>query len=328
MSFDQENTVNFEQKFFTAVEGSYFRKSNETKEPVFVLNLGGEEVMLPFKGIRREFNIEEESGDAQMLDLVATGLDFVKVLMPGDDLPTELLSGEASWEISNDHRTIAKQRICMQLVSWVSGDENLITDPQQLLQIADDPNVKEKINKAFEEAAKAIGMEASDGEKIVDLIEELAEELAYIESLRDQFRDVLSMQKKIKRLRAVAAKNQSILDTSTSVAKLIAIAVDEFGEEFDMADGQTGEIISVLKNITAQKEFIRGTRNSVYKRLVAWGDLLKGWERETGSLTATAPDLLRETYRFLAPRFMQADDWLLASQVQGNSDDSVAEQKW
>jgi hypothetical protein len=322
-----ETTVNFSIKFFTAVEGSYFRKSNETEEPVFVLNLGGEGMLLPFQGIRREFDIEEKLADDLMLEMVASGLDYVKVLMPGDDLPKELLTGEASWEISDDHRKIAQQRLSMQLVSWVSGDENLITDPQQLLQIADDPSVKEKVSNAFEEAAKAIGLEAGEGDKVIDLIEELAEELAYIETLRDQFRGVISMEEKSKQLRRVGAKHRSILDSAESVAKLVSIAVNEFGEKFDMADGQTGEIIAVLKNITAQKEYIRGTRNSVYRRLVAWDSLLRAWEEESGEYTATIPDLLRETYRFLAPRYMQTDDWLLTAQSQAQEKPAV-EQVW
>jgi hypothetical protein len=155
----------------------------------------------------------------------------------------------------------------------------------------------------------------------------LAEELAYIETLRDQFRSVVSMEKKIKMLRNVAAKHRSILDTTTSVAKLISVAVNEFGEEFDMSDGQTGEIIAVLKNVTAQKEFIRGTRDSVYRRLVAWDTLLRAWEKESGQYTATIPDLLRETYRFLAPRYMQTDDWLLTGKSKGG-EEAKTEQVW
>lgn len=328
MESQQPTAVKFNEKFFTAVEGSYFRKSQETEEPVFVVNLGGEEVVLPFPGIRRELKIEEETADDKMLGLVAEGLDYVKTLMPGDELPKELLTGEASWEVSGEHRKIARQRLSMQLVSWMSGDENLITEPDELLQIADDPNVKEKVNTAFEEAAKAIGLEAGEGGKIIDLIEDLAEELAYIETLRDQFRSVLAMNEKVKRLRHVAAKNRSILDSTMSVAKLLAVAVNEFGEEFDMADGQTGEIIALLKNVPAQKEYIRSVRNSVYRRLVAWDDLLRGWERESGLYTASVPDLLRDTYRFLAPRYMQTDDWLLATQVQNNIDTPAKEQVW
>ena len=103
--------------------------------------------------------------------------------------------------------------------------------------------------------------------------------------------------------------------------------MEEFGEEFDMADGQTGEIISVLKNIGTQRDYIRSVRNYVYRRLVAWDELLRGWEREPGRMAETVPDLLRKTYQFLAPRYMQTDDWLLASQVQGNQED-LKEQVW
>ena len=325
MESSQKTTIEFEQKFFTAVEGSYFRKSAQTSEPVFVMNLGGEEVILPFRGIRREFKIEEETPDDEMLELISNGLDYVKALMPGDELPPELLTGEASWEISDTHRQIAKQRISMQLVSWMSGEENLISDPEQLIQIADDPGVKEKINNAFNQAAEEI--DADDANMVVDLIEELAEELAYIETLREQFRSVLQMQEKIWSVRKGASKVRRILDTVSSVAKLLAVAVDEFGEEFDRADGQTGEIISVLKNIGTQKDYIRSVRNSVYRRLVAWDKLLRGWEREPGRVIETVPDLLRETYQFLAPRYMQTDDWLLASQVQGNQEE-LKEQVW
>jgi hypothetical protein len=281
-------TVQFDQKFFTAVEGSYFRKSAHNEEPVFILNLGGEEVVLPIPGICREFEIEDNTPDYNMLQMIITGLDYVKVLMPGDTFPKELLTGEASWDITDKHRHVARQRVSMQLVSWMAGEENLITDPD------------------------------ANAEMVIDLIEDLAEELAYIETLREQFRNVLSMEAKIKRVRNGASKQRSILDNATSVAKLVSKAVREFRDEFDTIDGQTSEIISVLKNIISQKEYIRGVRDSLYRRLVAWDDLLRGWDRQSGRIAADTPDLLRDTYRFLAPRYMEADSWLLAGQAQQN----------
>jgi len=321
-------TVEFDQKFFTAVEGSYFRKSAHTEEPVFVLNLGGEEVLLPIPGICKEFEIEDDTPDGKMLQMVITGLDYIKVLMPGDDFPKELLTGEASWEISDKHRQIARQRVSMQLVSWMSGEENLISDPEQLIQIADDPAMKQKINTAFEQAAGALDNPNASKEMVIDLIEELAEELAYIETLREQFRNVLKMETKIKRVRANASKQRALLDNATSVAKLISKAVHEFHGEFETADGQTGEIISVLKNIVSQKEYIRGVRDSLYRRMVAWDDLLRGWDRQSGRIGSDTADLLRATYRFLAPRYMEADTWLLASQVQGDTDGEEKGATW
>ena len=330
MQTDQgtNSTVKFGQKFFTAIEGSYFRKSAHTDEAVFILNLGGEEVILPIAGICREFDIEDDTPDHKMLQMVITGLDYIKVLKPGDAFPKELLTGEASWEITDRHRQIARQRVTMQLVSWMSGEENLITDPEQLIQIADDPAIKKKINAAFEQAAEALDNPNASKEMVVDLIEELAEELAYIETLREQFRSVLSMETKIKRVRNGTSKQCSILDNATSVAKLISKAVIEFREEFETADGQTGEIISVLKNIISQKEYIRGVRDSLHRRLVAWDDLLRGWDRQSGRIASDTPDLLRATYRFLAPRYMEADSWLLASQAQGDDDIEAKGTTW
>ena len=84
----------------------------------------------------------------------------------------------------------------------------------------------------------------------------------------------------------------------------------------------------MLKNISAQKEYIRGVRNSVSRRLVAWDDLLREWERESGQYTASVPDLLRETYRFLALRYMQTDDWLLHGQSQNTQNEPQSAQVW
>lgn len=327
-SYSAITSVKFQQKFFTSVEGSYFRKSPLTEEPVFILNLGGEEITLPIRGICREFNIKESSPDFAMLEMVAAGLDYVKILMPGDRFPKELLTGEASWDISAEHRTIARQRVCMQLVSWVSGDENRITDPQELVRIADEPQMKGKINAAFEQAAAALDNPNATKDMVVDLIEELASELACIEKLREQFRNVLAMEAKVKRVRHASAKQRSLLDNATSIAKLTSIATREFEREFALADGQTSEIISTLRNIHAQKEFIRGVRDSLYRRMVAWDDVLRAWGRQSGTISADMPDLMRDTYRFLAPRYMQTDDWLLAAQVKQTVDIEKIGAKW
>ncbi len=325
---DQQTTISFKEKVFTAVDGSYFRRSDETNEPVFILNLGGEEVMLPFKGIRREFNVEEDSPDDKMLDLVANSLEYVKIVMPGDDIPKEILTGEASWEVTDEHLRVARQRISMQLVSWISGEENLITDPEQLMQIAEDPATQAKINSAFDDAAAALGDEDATKETVIERIEDLARELGYIETLREKFRNVLMAETKVKRIRHLAGKQRSLLDSATSVAQLITKAASEFNDEFEHLDGQTGEIIGVLKNIDSQKEYIRSVRDTLYRRLIAWEDLLIAWDEHPEHCSSNTVDLLRETYRFLAPRYMETDDWALLSKAQQPEDAGKSEVVW
>lgn len=324
-----DDVVTFESKVFSRMEGAYFRKSDQTDEPVFVVNLAGEEIILPFPGICREFNIDRKSHDGKMLNMIAHSLDFIKFLMLGDALPKEILTGEASWEVSGQHRMVAYQRLSMQLVSWMSGgDETQVTDPEQLLQIAEDPATKTKITDAFNAAAKSLGYGDGDGEEVIKRIEQLAEEISYIETLREKFRDIIMIEQKLRKLKIVYGREQSVQDLLTPVTRLVIIAKDEFEMKFEEIDGQTGEIISVLKNIDAQRAFIRQSRDSLYKRLMAWDDLLDSWRNEQPMKSKTIEELVRQTYRFLAPRFMRQDEWQLSSHLHDGPKEDSGGQTW
>lgn len=223
-----DETIVFDNKVFSRMEGSYFRKSEQSNEPVFVVSLGGEEVTLPFKGLSREFGIEPTSHDDKMLRMIVESLDFVNFLVLGDNIPKEILTGEASWEVTEEHRRVAYQRLSMQLVAWMSGgEENQVTDPEQLLQIADDPATKQKVSAAFDEAAKSLGYGDGETEKVIEDIEELAEEIAFIETLREKFRDVQMMEDKLKKLKTVFGRERSVQDLITPVARLIVTAREE-----------------------------------------------------------------------------------------------------
>ncbi len=307
----EHSNIVFQHTFFTSIEGAYFRLTEQTEEPVLVLSIGDNNVILPFPGIRREFDIPEDSDDGAMLDMVAEGLHYVNILKPGDPIPKEILTGEASWEVSDRHRQIAYQRLTMQLVTWLTGDEVLLTDPDYLLQIADDPATKAKVKKAFEEAAAQLGEDRGNTDAVVELIEKLAEEFAHIEALRDRYAKVVEIAEKIQKLRKLYGREQSALEIADPVARLITFAVKGFGETFDQVDAQTGEIISVLKNIETQTQYIHDIRNDLFRRLAAWDDMFEKWDSAIVARGENSRELLRLSYRFLAPRYMQVDEWVL-----------------
>lgn len=328
-SSDDGSCVKFERKIFTQMENAYFRKSEQTEEPVYVINLGGEEVTLPFKGICREFDIEVDSQDGEMLNLVAEALDFVKVLRIGDAIPREVLTGEASWEVTDKHREIAYQRLSMQLVTWLTGaDEWAITDPDELLQVAEDPNTKKKVTDAFDAAGEELGFGKKNGEKVVQVTQELAEAVAYIETLRSKFRLMQDMLEKIEKFQELYSRERSVMEIIRPLRRLAITAVENFEGIFMQVDGQTGEIIGVLKNVDSQKKYIGEIRDDLYKRLMAWDETLTAWEKEPLIRSGTAVELMRETYRFLAPRFMKVDDWLLVSKLQENEEESKTAVVW
>jgi len=309
--------VVFDNVFFHKLEDAFFQKSEQSGEVVLTIRFAKNHVSLPFKGIRREFKIADGSPDDLMLEQVTKALKYVKGLRLGDPLPKEILTREASWELSERHLQIAYQRVSIQLVNWMTGGQQVVTDPEELLQLANDPQIKKTVNKAFGEAAEKLGLGRDNKEAVVTHVETLAHELAYIEALRDRFRHVERMEKKIQDLRRLYGRERSVLEVADQVARLGLRAVDDFNAAFLEVDAQTGEILSVLRNLDSQIAYIRDKRDDIHAKLMAWDDILAEWDSVEIKMSPDKPEVLRRAYQFLAPRFMAVKDWILMSKLQG-----------
>ncbi|OSQ47340.1 hypothetical protein [Thalassospira alkalitolerans] len=313
----RERKLELEHKVFKSFEECHFQKSDLSDEALFVLQMAeGSVVSLPLGAICKEFGIDPDSKDGELIELVDKALNYVNVLRPGDDLPLEVLTGEASWHVDEDHRAIAYNRLTMQLVTWMSGNEELITDPDQLMQIAEDPGTKKKINQAFDEVAEKLNIGHDNREEVVNLVHQVAEELSYVETLRDKYRDVKKIDKKLQELRRIYAHEKGVLETVTQSIRLIDDAMKKFETSFDEIDANTGEIMSVLRNFTSQRQYIRNKRDDLYRRLRAWEPLFERWNTMELERGTPAVKLVRDTYQFLAPRFMKVKQWLLMTKVQ------------
>lgn len=306
--------VAFDHKFFKSVKDPVFRLSEQSQEPCMFFKFGDAEVNLQFQGIKGEFKLQGTPDEA-MLDFVGQSLKFVQTMEIGDEFPEELKTGKASWKVTDEHKQIAYQRLTMQLVSWLTGDEMAVTNPGELLQISDDPRTKERVKEAFAKAAVALGIAEENSHEVVDLIAVLADELSHIEFLREMIEHVGVIRKKLNELHKFYLADRVILDIIEPMLGLMDTAVTELSSPVEQVDAQTGEILAVLKNISPQVEFVRGMRDDLYRRLKAWDKIFESWEEVTMSRSDDNEGLLRETYRFLAPRFMKTDDWVLYSQL-------------
>jgi hypothetical protein len=315
-SSDTAPRIRFDHWFFHKMEDIHFQLSELEKEPTLIAKIAKNDVVLTFKGIAKEFNIQPDTADGAMLEQVGKGLRYVKGLRIGDPLPKEILTREASWSLAARHQEIAYQRVSLQLVNWLSGGDSMITDPDELLQLADDPLTKKQISVAFGEAAEKLGYGKDEKEKVVKHVEELAKELAYIEALRDRFRRIKVMDEKIQGLRRLYGREKSVLEIADQVARLGERAVKEFEKMFLEIDAQTGEILSVLKNLSTQIPYIRDKRDDLHIRLMAWEELLDRWSQAQVKMSQANLVLLRDTYKFLAPRFMVVKEWILMSKLQ------------
>lgn len=307
-----ENCVHFEHKFFGSFEDLYFRLT-DTGEAVAVIKLASNEAVLGFDGIRREFMLTDQTADGQMLSKVAEGLQFVRGLRVGDPLPKEILTREASWEPSERHLRIARQRLTMQLVTWLTGNEHIFTSSEELMQIAEDPQVKKNVQLAFSEAAEALGLGRENREQVVLYIETLAKELAYIEAERDIYAEINRNDEKVQGLRRLYSSDRGMIETTDQVARLYQRALKILVDYFDQVDAQTGEILAMLKNIDNQIDYIREVRDEVHRRLLPWEDILPVWKTVFVVKSEENIARIRELYQFLAPRFMQVNEWVLVT---------------
>jgi hypothetical protein len=299
-----------------------FRRAESDGTPVMVVHLGDKEAAIPLTALKREFGIEKACDDGRMLDLVVQSLDFVAGLRIGDALPPEVLSGEASWEPDDVHLQIANARLQWQLVAWLNsgtGADAEHLDAEALLQVADDPARRQQVQQAFAKAAEALGL--PDRAAVIELVKDLARELAYIEALRDRLlRRVKVMAEKLSRIAKGFRGDASHLETLTQVRRLTATALKQIGLRFDELDAQTGEVMSALRNADGQRTFIRSNRDWLYRTLRAWQSLLAEWERAGISFDEGILQLLNRTYQFLAVRFMPVTEWAAASRPKQEKD--------
>lgn len=330
LSFDEigEDCVNLEHKIFTVSDDGHFRMSNAGDTPVYVMKYGEDTVSLPFAGLIDEFGIEPASEDFRNLGIIEEALRFVKVIRVGDPIPREVLTGEASWQVTETHRQIAYGRLTMQLVAWLTKDENVPTGGRDLLMALEDPETSERINSAMDEAANELGYGAGARDKVVGDIEKMADELAYIEFLRDVYASVKGANQKVLILKTKYASEQTAMDTIVPVLEFLDAAIEQFAEKFGEVDEMSRDIIDSLKSIVTQARIIQEVRNDLYCRLNAWDEILPQWDAIEARRSAAVENLLRETYRFLAPRYLKADEWKLISQILDEKSKGAGLMEW
>ncbi len=309
--------VELEHSFFKVFNEPYFRTSAPPDEkPVFCAMLGEQEVSLPLSGIIRELSLEEGHPLRVMIETISKSLRFVTALRPGDEVPAEVLTGEASWDPGPEHLEIALQRLTMQLVTWVSGRETMIIDPLALKQLFDDPATKQKISDAFAEAAERL--EVADKDEVASMIEDFAAELSYVEALRERFIEFQALCKKLTSLRRTHSDQKSILEQVDPVLRLLNNPITHFQASFDRIDAQTGDIMAVLSTLDSQREHIRELRDELFVRFQAWQEIIAQW-RDVDPMYPqefNIANALRDLYRFLAQRYIEPDEWVLMTSLK------------
>lgn len=304
---DSIGLCRLDHPIFATLGAISFRRADSDGAPSMVMQLGEREAVVPLRALQREFAIADDSDDGRMLALIAESLDYVSILRPGDVLPGEVLDGTASWQPEARHRALAASRLRGQLLAWIDQ-----TADGAAARLDGDAALRQRVQRAFEQAALALAL--PDARAVVALVENLAEELSYIEALRDLLlRRVEVMIAHVGRGVANFRGDGARLETLTQVNRLGEVARGQLAARFQEVDARSSEVMVALRNIESQQAFIRSNRDLLYRALRGWEPILAGWVALPTLLDDAFWALVVRSYQFLAPRYMPVQEW----QTQG-----------
>jgi len=295
----------FTSKVF-AVEGARFARASD-HTPILHVRVGDLDASLPFPTLVASFQITDR--DRQLLTTVTKGLRYVKEIRPGDTIPSEVLDGTASWAADERHTDTARKRLTVQLVGWFTGNPADIKDTSHLLRLADDPDVKERVNDAFAKAAVSLGLAAADRDGVIARIDSLVRELAFIEALRERFGQINRIEMMLNALlhhfRGDHGTSQSII----RIRALLKAPLRRFQTIFDETDAMTSEVLAALKNVGNQIEFIRKSRDELWDHYMAWQDIIAEANQTPPERSSACEVLVRKIYQLVASRYPQEQTW-------------------
>ena len=237
-------------------------------------------------------------------------LKYVKVIRPNDSIPNELIDGSASWTVEERHGLIARGRLTLQLIAWVSDrtaqEENII----EILGELEKPAVKDKVKKSLEKLTQQLGLETDDIDEVERRIDALVHELSYIEALRERLMVIYKIEGMAKEAAIICGKRISAKDSAERVAVLLPYAFTKLGSEFELIDKLNENLVEILMDVGGSIELTREVRDEIHCTLKIWDDLVSSWQAEDhGENIDALSSLLGETHRFLAENYPIIHSW-------------------
>lgn len=298
----------FAHKVFTLARGR-FRMSTDGQTPCYYFLLGDMDASIPTSELRSQFDLTDGGEDSRLLDLIEDGLKLIKEIRPGDSIPTELLDGTASWSIEPEHQRRVELRLNMQLVSWLSGKEQIIRNAKMLEERLAQPEIKAKIREAFGEAAKALKLSEDQTDEVTDRVKRLGNEMAYVEALRDWCQKIRAIAMRMKEMRYIYRYERSVSEDLDRMQELMKRPADDVRRELEEYEAHTGQILNMLKTFDQHIHYIRKTRDRLRETNLLWGELVDEWNHLPLEMSEDAEALFKLTYQLLARHYPLVQRW-------------------
>ena len=304
-------TVEFQHPYFRTNADGYFRLDDTNRRPVYVVSLGDQAGIVSFYSIRQELMAGEHGADQAMLDAVAAALNYVAEIRIGDDLPSEIVTGEASWQPAPHHAKLASGRVVASLVKWHELHSDPIARPHQLQRFLSAKVDRAKISAALRALDDAVGAELGGMLALNPILKEMVGKLAYIEALRESIERVRRIGDILETVRRIGGGQANDTHEVAAVLRVFNHMMRSFDDQLCSIDTRLHDMPAAVGDTAALYEHMRGVRNRLRCQLVAWEDQLDIWQgvdRNQIKLTEVAPKV-GALYRFLAPQYSPVDEW-------------------
>lgn len=318
--------LHLKHSVFKTFDDPFFRISEVERRPVIVIRLDDREASLPISGMMREFSIHPADADGVMLHQVCCALEFVTGLRIGDRLPSEILTGKASWTADEAFHDRAMARFNLLLLAWTTGKpSSSIRDDLAAAGMTpvDGPTLKKGLRRLADQAG------GIDVDEVMQRIQRVAHEFAHIDSLRNQLlRGAQRVGLVLDRLAHNFRGDQTHKELLMQVRRLAKIGVADIQARFDAIDAIVADIVRAARSPDELIGLIRLHRDQLYVRNRAWDPYNMEWATIEAGHNARTWHLANETYRFLAPRFMTAIEWRTATDSSLRSKPAKSGMDW
>ena len=178
--------------------------------------------------------------------------------------------------------------------------------------------------KALVRIALEIGANEDDDGSVSETMDEAVEEISYIEALRERYLAVCRVGTRLQKVRRDFAHHTGVISEVDPVVRLISIPIHALGLNLAEVDARLSNIVSFFGDFELHRIAIRNIRDEMFAHLNPWDQITEDWARLSGDISDpyTVTPLLRDLYRYLAPRFMPADTWALFLAKDSRLDES------
>lgn len=295
----------------------HFKLAEPDERPVYAINLGDQVALLPMSALRREFGIDSDHPDNALLQRIDSAVEYVDKLEPGDPLPSEVVDGSPSWAADQRYRREAMDGLQIRLALWLAEqraegqprDPNAAATMRRQLGTA---LVQKMVIESYEKIAPKVGLPEGDRHGVVERVEALGDSLAHVEALRDAFDKafgILSSRIEGASMSRTLGNDSAAREAAFGLVRLQSHATQSVRDMFAAIDSRVDDIVALVRDVEPQRHWIAGKRNELYRISRRIIPIARRWDAIIPGNDHATRDLLLDTYRTLARRFLPQQEW-------------------